>query len=107
VLALLLPACTVSTADPAMREGWYLGLIRVERPAATGAVRAVDLRSFGLGVDQGVWVGFRALDTISAPPGQCSFTLIVRDDADLRHALTLIEALEGQPCTVDFARSSR
>ncbi len=107
LLALLLPGCTLGTADQALRSGWYFGLVRLERPPQAGAVQVLDLRWFGITVHEVVAVGAGAISTVSVPDGACSLTLIARDDADLRHAMSLIESLKGEPCTVDLAQHSR
>ena len=72
-------------------------------PATIGDVRAIDVSTLGVGVDGGVFLGWRRGQYVFVRPGECQLLIIIRSPVEAEHALRILRAAEGeQLCVVDF-----
>lgn len=109
-LPLLLAGCAqVSLGEGvAARTTLYAGAVRVEVPATWGEVRAIDIATLGVGVDHGVFLGWRRGQFVFVRPGECQLLIIIRSSVQADHAMRILQAAEGdQLCVVDFADTLR
>ena len=103
ILCFLLGGCATIRAGEGGRSATYVGVVRVILPATRGNVSAVDVRSLGMGWDDGPYFGWWSRNSVSADPGQCQLLVVIRSPAQAEHAEKIIKAMEGQhPCLVDF-----
>jgi hypothetical protein len=108
-LALLPLLLAVGCAQMSLGEGaavrthHYAGVVRVKIPATVGPVRAIDISMLGLGVENGVFVGWRRGQYVFARSEDCQLLIIIRSPMEAEHALKILRAAEGeQLCVVDF-----
>jgi hypothetical protein len=81
----------------------YAGAVRVKVPYTMGQVEAVDVSTLGVGVDGGVFLGWRRGQYVFVRPGECQLLIIIRSPIEAEHALSILRAAEGeQLCVVDF-----
>lgn len=106
VLALVLGACTTVEAGGPRRSQLYFGTTSVNFPQTQGNVDAIDVRTFGIGWDEGPYLGWRSVSRVTADPRNCHLLIIIRSAAETANAMQIINALEGQdPCIVDYTSS--
>lgn len=105
LLSASLPSCTVVKAGSGGTARTLIGIVRVELPPTTGRVSAIDVRTVGLGWDDGPFAGYRGSNWISAPPDRCQLTVIIRSTVQGDHAARLLRQLQGNDlCVADFSR---
>lgn len=81
----------------------YAGAVRVNVPATIGEVRAIDVSTLGVGVEDGLFIGWRRGQYVFVRPGECQLLVIIRSRLEAEHALSILRAAEGeQLCVVDF-----
>ena len=95
VSAALLSGCTTVPTNGRAGTHWYFGLVRVTYPEKRGDLIAARVRALGLGYDGGVFLGWSGSDFVFARPEDCRIVIIVRRQADVTHAKTLIKGVEG------------
>lgn len=110
-LAAVLPGgCVVAPGAPGV-SGHYLGYVRLEAPDASGAGRVSRVDTLGAwaepasttGGPASLGLGFRRTERVSVPL-DCRIAIIVRSEAQMADARTLVQSLEGQPaCAVNAA----
>lgn len=116
LLALvLLPACT--QVDLTGEEGKtysYFGYVEIKLPETEGRVHAVAVQSAGIALEEGLMIGWRDNERVvvplearegEAPPAEapCTLIVIVRSDAQAKHAREILSGLEGENiCLTSF-----
>lgn len=103
---LLLGACTQVdlTGGVAGRNHVYVGAVSVNVPRTYGELRAVDVTTLGVGVDESAFLGWRHGQFVYVQPDQCQLMIIIRSPVEADHAMRILRAVEGeQLCVVDFA----
>ena len=65
-------------------------------------MRAIDVRTLGMGWDGGAFIGWRHGQFAFAEPGECQILIFVRTKMD-QSALDRFRSLGGQTCIADFA----
>jgi hypothetical protein len=109
-LALILPcaACTqVSlTEESPERSRLYVGAVRLQIPETVGNLRALDVSTLGLGVGNGVFLGWRRGQYVFVPTGECQLIVIIQTPLESEHATRILEAAGSeQLCIADFAHT--
>ncbi len=84
----------------------YVGIVRVEIPETDGKLTAVDVRSLGVGWDNGPYLGWRADSWVIADPAECQLLIVIKSPAQAENAAKVIQALGGQnACIADFTHT--
>jgi hypothetical protein len=113
-LALLLPLALTGcvTVDMADQDGGtrtsrtHIGITRIVTVEKPGAMTAVDVKTLGLGWDNGPFLGWRSGNWVTADPAKCQLVVIVRSSIEVENAAKVLAALKGQnPCIADFTGS--
>lgn len=117
LLAAFASACTrVDLAEPdgETKTHRYFGFVEVKVPAVEHGIEAYQTRSLGVAFNDGVVVGWqdeeRVLVPLKVPEGAgapyeatCSMVVIVRSDAEARHAEEILSSLKGENiCLASF-----
>ena len=90
------------------RTHLYAGAVRVSIPETVGDVRAINVSTLGVGMENGVFLGWRRGQYVFARPGECQLLIVIRSRIETEHALRILEAAEGeQLCVVDFSDTLR
>lgn len=104
--AVALLAGCATAAPQSSSSRLYFGLVRVVAPAVKGDTTATEVTALGLGLENGVWAGWRRSSWVSADPAKCQLLVIIRSNADATHAAQVLRSLEGvNPCIVDQSRT--
>jgi hypothetical protein len=86
----------------------FVGIVRVEVPDTAGKLAAVDVRSLGIGWDNGPYLGWKAGNWVVADPANCQLLIVIRTPAQAQNAAKVIESLGGQnACIADYTQASR
>lgn len=93
--ALGLASCTTVPTAGSAGTHYYLGLVRVVYPDSIGQLVAADVKTLGVGVDRGAFLGWRNSRFVFAKPGDCRIVIMVRDHAELENVEKLIKSMEG------------
>ena len=105
VVSLLLGGCSTVSSDGASRKHYYFGLVRVDFPESVGDLKAVNVKTLGLGFDGSVFLGWRDSSFVLAKPEDCRTIIILRDKVELAQIKILLENLGEKPCIADFSHS--
>ena len=84
----------------------YFGYVEVQVPEKDARIEAYKIRSLGLAIEQGISLGWRDNEQVLVPLKQnvddsapaeatCSIVVIVRSDAEARHAREILSDLKG------------
>lgn len=109
-LLMLLTACGCTAVEPGSgaRSSFHLGATSVRIPQIEGNLSAATVSTFGVGWDDGPYVGWRSSNWIAADPANCQLLIVIREAVQTANAVQIINALEGQqPCIVDYTDSLR
>ena len=114
---MLAPACaSVNLADG---EGdaethRYFGFVELKVPSRDGRIHAYAVKSAGIALEDGLMIGWRESEQVivpipleegEAPPDEapCSLIVIVRSDAQAKHAREILSGLDGEKiCLTSF-----
>jgi len=84
----------------------FAGIVRVNLPATSGKLTAIEVRSFGAGWDNGPYLGWKANSWVIADPDECQLLIVIRSPAQAENAAKVIQALGGQnACIADFTHT--
>ena len=61
------------------------------------------MRSFGLNIDRGFYLGWRETQEVSMLPDDCRVVVLIRDKADIEHAGQMIAKLGENPCVINWS----
>lgn len=107
LVALLAGCTTVKFADRG-ESSLYVGVTRVIKPATVGDVKAVEVKSLGLGWDAGPYLGWKSGKWVAADPEKCQLLVVIRSPAQAKNAIDVLKTLKGQqPCLVDSTVPAR
>ncbi len=107
ILAVILPisACTAVTGPDHVGDSYYLGLVHVRAPKTQGPVLASEVSGVGAGIGHGAFVGYNTRREIVMAPGDCGMVLLVERGTDMKQVKSILQAVGGNPCVVDFSGS--
>jgi hypothetical protein len=97
-IALMLSGCVVTPTTGVSGVHYYVGVVRVEIPKATGRLVMVDTKVLGLGFDGSAFLGWREGQFVFARPEDCRLVVVVRDAAERPHIETLVRSLGEGTC---------
>lgn len=92
----------------------YFGYVEVTVPETKQKVEAVKIQSLGLAVENGISIGWKDREQVLVPLKQpkgaaapleatCSLVVIIRSDAEARHAEKILADIEGENiCLASF-----
>ena len=95
----------------------YFGFVEVIVPKTDGEITAYKIQSLGIALDQGLAIGWRDNEQILVPlkapevggslwEATCSMIVIIRSDADARHAYQMLSSLKGENiCLASFQKT--
>ena len=84
----------------------YFGYVEVQVPEKDDRIEAYKIRSLGLAIEQGISLGWRDNEQVLVPlkegegegapyEATCSMVVIVRSDAEAKHAREILSDLKG------------
>ena len=103
-LIISVGGCTTIRSGDVGRVRTYVGVVRVVTPNVVGDVTAIDVKSLGIGWDQGPFLGWKAANHISADPSKCQLLIVARSRAQMQNAENILNLLKGQnTCVANFS----
>jgi len=107
-IALLSGCTTIDVGEGEKIDLTAVGIVRVRVPVANESTLAVERSGVGLGFDGlpggGAYLGWSSAKWVIADPAKCQLLVIVRTEAQVRHAQDILSKLKGEsPCIVDHS----
>jgi len=107
VLSVLGGCARVTVAEGDGKTYRFLGYVEVELPETEKKIEAVRLQSLGVALESGLSVGWRESEQVLVPlkdgegegaplEATCSMVVIVRSDAEAKHAREILSDLKGE-----------
>jgi len=108
LFVFLLGGCASVQAGGRQQTFFHLGATSVTVPQTQGDVSAISVSTLGIGWEEGIFLGWRSSNWITADPANCQLLIVIRSDVEAANAIQIINALGGQrQCIVDYTNTLR